>query len=292
MFIQTNQLNQKQLAELNGLVKACLAVDGYTIPIYRQILTQNRQRPGTLLYYQHERLVGFISIYFFYEQACEIAIMVHPDYRRKKIATRLLSSLLPLMLTKEIKSLLFSSLPDYHRWLSALGLTYTASEYDMIRRSSDKIIITSPRLYIKKATFNELAFICAADEACFQEHNPNMSQRAAQLIKDRHYRLLVASLDGKYIGKAHIHWQSNGAHLSDIAVLPEFQGQGLGYEIIADCINYILDANKSTILLAVQTKNKQAIKLYTRLGFDIDNLYDYWEIKADALLQHLIDASS
>ena len=54
--------------------------------------------------------------------------------------------------------------------------------------------------------------------------------------------------------------------LSEIQILPEYQGQGVGSHTIKDRINY---AKKSKLPLRLQVlkQNKRAIDLYLRLGF-------------------------
>ncbi|WP_133130662.1 GNAT family N-acetyltransferase [Legionella yabuuchiae] len=288
MLIQTSQLNKKQLLELKQLQRACKVADQHIIPIYPHILIEPRQKPSTFLYYENERLIGFVSAYFFYDNACEVALMVDPAFRRQKIASVLLASLLPFIDSEEVVQVIVSSTEKAKdSWLPSWGFRYYESEYEMIRFSNEKIVLESPRLHFKKASIDDASFLCKADSLCFPDYPHDIRTRILALLNDRAYRLVIASINEQPVGKAHIHWIREGAKLSDIAILPDLQAQGLGRELIAYCINYALDQKKPRLCLDVQTKNSHAIKLYARLGFEIETMCDYWVSTTKRLLQQI-----
>ncbi|WP_188668218.1 GNAT family N-acetyltransferase [Legionella impletisoli] len=275
------------MLELRELQRNCKAADQHLIPIYPHILMQPRQKPSTFLYYENKRLIGFISAYFFYDNACEVALMVDPLFRKQKIATLLFASLLPFIDSESVEHVIVSSVEKAKdSWLPTWGFRYYESEYEMIRTSTEKVMLETPKLHFKKANANDISFLCNLDRLCFPDYPHDMRERLLTLLNDRNYRLVIASLNEIPVGKAHIHWMSTkSARLSDIAILPEFQAQGLGRELIAHCINYALDQKRSMLYLDVQTKNSHAIKLYTRLGFETDNMCDYWIITTKQLLR-------
>lgn len=290
MFSYKSQLNNSEFHQLSKLVDACKAHDGHTLPVYAHILQQYRQKPGIILHYENSTLLGFASAYHFYDQAIEIALMVHPDRRRTKIATQLLGSLLPFILSDDIKQFIFSTTPRSETdWLPSFGFSYHESEYEMARTALAKESILKPRLHIKKATVTELTQLCAIDKACFPKQSAAMEKRLIALLENRDYRIIMATLDNKPVAKAHIHWEEHRARLSDIAVLPAHQGQGLGREIIANCINYALDLKKPNICLDVQTNNDHAIRLYKGLGFETTNICEYWTIPCIVLASQLLN---
>src|SRR4051812_19799815 len=89
-ILQNNQLSALQLQQLHELAALCQTTDGGVPCLYPHLLKEKRETDNNLLYYKNNQLIGFLSVYFFYADACEISLMVHPDYRQQKIATQLL----------------------------------------------------------------------------------------------------------------------------------------------------------------------------------------------------------
>ena len=95
-------------------------------------------------------------------------------------------------------------------------------------------------------------------------------------------RVIVAVKDQIPVGKAQLRWDAETT-LSDIAVLPQLQGQGIGRSLIAHGINLSLGEGKTIQGLDVETRNQRALNLYTRLGFYIQNSCDFWRIDIEQL---------
>ena len=277
MLIQTPELGKQQLAALDLLCADCKATDGNVVAIYRHLLGKNRGRPSNLLYYQ-QTLTAFLGAYFFQENACEIALMVAPEFRHQGIASLMLTALLPLLKSEGIDRLIFSSPHGLNdNWLPASGLCYQGSEFQMQRYSHEPIAGCDPTPHIRLATQADIPALCAIDTACFSTQTANMSARYENLLTDPALCLFVIHQgDDTPVGKAHITWQATGARLSDIATIPYAQGRGFGSALLTHCINYALASNKPDIILDVEATNKHALGLYTRHGFTINNAHDYF----------------
>lgn len=279
MLLCTQQLTDSQLKDLDQLMQLCEEVDGGTPAIYRYILKQKRETKNTVLYYLQGKLVGLLSVYFFYENACEVSLLVAPEHRKEGFAYQLLETILPLMQIKGIETLIFSSSTSFnHKWLPAKGFAYQQSEFHMERNSYETRLINNPALELRKATAGDLPILFTLDKACFPEQPVNMLERFTYLLEHPDYNVLLAMHHGTVVGKAHIHWREENILLSDIAVLPMYQGRGFGSELIASCINLILGQGKTHMALDVETSNQNALNLYTRHGFKTTSSYEYWTI--------------
>lgn len=284
MLRSNQQLTEVELNQLSCLSVLCQEVDGGTPLLYEHLLSQARSSQCNLLYFDNEQLIGFLSIYFFYSDACEVSVLIAPNHRRQGLATRLIQTILPLLKAKKMKQLIFSTAASgQEAWMKKLGFTYKNSEYQMQRQSYEPILTAREALVITKATEENIPTLCAIDEVCFGTQI-NMIARFQNLLNDSDYTILIAKLNGEIIGKAHIRWQPKGAHFSDIAVLPEYQAQGFGGQILSYCINQGLAQGKVKQSLDVETSNSQALNLYTRHGFKIIKKYDFWAIALDSLL--------
>lgn len=283
---QYHQLNEKKLALLDKLCADCRRQDGNLIPIYRHILSQRRSTACNILCHQRNQLIGFLSIFFFYQDACEIVLMIAPHYRRKGLAKRLMKRALPILKNSPIKTLIFptpSQLND--AWLLQQGFYYQISEYEMQWAQQEPILFDPNRLSIREATETDIPLLCEIDNACFPLQSPYPSLRFQEIMSDPQYKILIAYQDELPIGKAHIAIRKDHHFFSDIAILPVYQGQGYGGQLLGYCIQTCLNSNALPIKLNVETKNQQALSLYSRQGFKMMNAYDYWAISAANLIQ-------
>lgn len=283
MLTRHFQLSAKELDELDSLGQDCHLSDGNIVPTYTHILSQHRTLPCSLLYYQEKKLVGFLSAFFFYEDACEISVMVAPCCRRQGFATKMVTDVLPLIISQQIKSVIFSM--PYHlnnAWLVEMGFCYQNSEFQM-QRVSKEALTTNKAITVRPATIKDIPALCELDSACFSTPQAPMEERFHQLLNDNDYQLFIAQKDGVSIGKTHVYRQQNSARFTDIAILPALQGKGLGSAMLAYCINDCLSTKRLSINLDVETTNHQALNLYTRLGFVIKNAYDFWTISIKSL---------
>lgn len=290
MFTSAHQLTQQQLNDLEQLKQRCKVTDQSTPNVYAHILAQSRLLPACNLYYKNKELLGFISVFFFYEDAVEISLLVDPQNRKHGLAKKLISSVLPLITNYEFVKLVFSSPHQINtKWLKALGFTYTHSEYFMQRKNVNPILEYNKNLHFRPASKKDIDTLCALDEACFHKKTVESQQRYQNLLDNHEYTIFLAEKDQKIIGKAHIRWENKGASLSDIAILPALQGRGYGTALIAHCINHALSEGKTNISLDVETHNEKALRLYTQLDFQINNACDYWSIPLKTLQNNVLN---
>ncbi|HAT8879111.1 TPA: Dot/Icm T4SS effector N-acetyltransferase VipF [Legionella pneumophila] len=284
MITQVNQLDELQLKDLKTLRAECKKNDGSIPNLYIHILKQHRSLPTNFLYYQNGVLIGFLSVYFFYDDAVEVAVLVSPQYRRQGIAKQLIKEALPLIKSQNYFNLIFSCPSRLNdNWLTQKGFTYLHSEYFMERDDLNPILDYIRPLSFRMATLEDIPILCGLDEVCFPDKNQDSVNRFQQILNEREYEIVIAMLNNHPIGKAHIRWQTKRATLSDIAILPKEQGKGFGSALIAHCINMILSEGKSRVDLDVETHNKKALNLYIQLGFHIQNACDYWSINVNQL---------
>lgn len=279
MIKNTNQLNELHLKDLEQLKTQCKTVDGSVPNLYPHILAQQRAFPANILYYENQQLMGFLSVFFFYDDAVEVALLVHPSVRRRGIAKQLVEAILPLIQTHHFRKLIFSC-PSHlnNHWLPSMGFSYLHSEYYMERDDLNPLLDYNKSLTFREANVKDIPILCTIDEACFPKKDTKPSDRFQQLLDDRTYELMMVFQNHHPIGKAHLRWETHGATLSDIAIVPALQGKGLGTALITHCINYALSEGKPHLSLDVETHNQRALNLYTRLGFLIQNACDYWTV--------------
>ena len=168
------QIKRHLLADIKNLCERCRRADHNIIAIYPHLLDKPRPILCNLLCYDKKKLIGFLRPFFFYENSCEIAMMVAPSHRRQGIARQMLQTILPYLNT--VESLVFSVPADNDtKWLSDMGLTYTSSQNEMryiLTPLNKKHRPHEPE--IRLATPNDLDQICIIHNECFPASNSNL----------------------------------------------------------------------------------------------------------------------
>lgn len=277
-MICTHQLHSHQLRNITALSKACQQVDGHFIPYYPHILSKPRMVPCNILYLEDTRLIGFLSVFFFYEKACEITVLVEPSHRRQGIAKAMIQEILPL-LSGKLETAFFSAVPS-STWLQDKGFHYQNTEYQMRLSLKTPLPFEETACQFRLATPADLGSIFKLDDVCFGKQQPFSTQQLINFINHPNNAIVIAELDHQIIGKAHV----CDKRISDIAILPELQGQGLGRAMLIYCINNALSKGYRYLELDVETANKRAIQLYTKLDFKVTNSCDFWSKPINLLI--------
>lgn len=101
------------------------------------------------------------------------------------------------------------------------------------------------------------------------------------------YRCSVCEVQGKILAYSLLSLAVDEAHVLNVSVAPDEQGQGIGRHMMEDLISYSR-GRAETIFLEVRPSNTAAITLYENLGFnEIGIRKDYYPAKngrEDALM--------
>jgi ribosomal-protein-alanine N-acetyltransferase len=97
---------------------------------------------------------------------------------------------------------------------------------------------------------------------------------------------LVMEQDNQIIGYAGMWMVFDEAHVTNVAILPQYHGQGLGTKLMSGLIEYAKLQGAHSMTLEVRTKNAIAQKLYMKLDFVLAGLRPnyYTETQEDALI--------
>jgi len=91
------------------------------------------------------------------------------------------------------------------------------------------------------------------------------------------YHCFVGEVDGAFAGYGIMSTGAGEAHILNICVASEAQGQGLGRQLMEAMLEEAIAQDVATVFLEVRPSNQRALMLYDRLGFnEIGTRKDYY----------------
>jgi ribosomal protein S18 acetylase RimI-like enzyme len=269
-------LSDRALRELAALERRVLEVDGGRLKLEWGVL---RARAGDdvedLLWWDDDRLTGFLGLYAFGGPTVEIAGMVDPAARRRGIATRLLGAALPICRARGREQALLVTPRG-----SIAGREFALRRGGVLEHSEHALVLldaptdgpANPQVTLRRATLADVSDLTRVLDAAF---GGPPSDPAARLAEDSS-RTLVVELDGATVGTVRITRDQDTCGLYGFAVDPAWQGRGIGRDVLRRVCRELRDEGIQRIGLEVAVENDHALRLYTSLGFTQITTEDYY----------------
>ncbi len=280
-------LNQDDYEDINLLKKLCLEMDKTTLKLeldYKlnraEEKNQNLNSINEFMYYDNNKLIGYIGICQFGGNTLEVNGMVHPEYRKRGVFKRLFSLVKDEWRKRESQKMLLLSDANSISGLEFIKYTdasYDHSEYEMFLRSNAQDLSLN-HVAIRKATNQDAKEIAYQNSIYFdiefKEEDITMPEEGEKYGTVTY----IAEMNNKIIGKFHLEISDGVGGIYGLGIIPAYRGKGYGREILAMAIEKLKEKNPKDIMLQVATKNKNALNLYISLGFEVTSTMDYYEI--------------
>ena len=118
---------------------------------------------------------------------------------------------------------------------------------------------------IRRMTEADVDGVAAVEAATFP--TPWSRDAFASEMRNVAARYLVAEMDGKIIGYAGAWIILDESHITNIAVLSDYRGQGIGRKLTHGLMQYLANLGAAYATLEVRKSNAVAQNLYVSLGF-------------------------
>lgn len=271
-------LNENQLSQIKTLQEICEKTDLIKLKLNWNTLTsRTKTEKSDFLFYDKEQVVGFLALYKFGPKY-EICGMVHPDFRRQGIFTKLLNEALPLISSE---SLILLNAPakseSAKAWLNTINSEYSFSEYQM-KWNHQQIEPYHSTIQLRKAISSDIEIATKLDVECFglTEHDAiEFNQRNIEENKVINYMI---DKENQTVGKIRVLRRDKESWLYGFAVFPIHQGKGFGKSALLQTV-HLEENTGNQIYLEVEIKNLHAMKLYTDCGFEPIEIQDYYHYK-------------
>lgn len=140
----------------------------------------------------------------------------------------------------------------------------------------------------RQPTALDLSVLTSLERTLFPDYPWSQAQfkeEIAGIGTSRQFYLAIN--DGSIIGYAGIMVVAAGvpADLLTIAVLPDFRGQGIAQSMLADLESWAKEVGATEVILEVDTKNDDAIRLYDFAQYEkVSTRANYYGLGIDALI--------
>lgn len=298
----TGSLSRKDCDLIHMLEEQCVKNDQITLKLeldYKRSDADNKTVKTTLsninefLYFHGEELIGYMGICSFggSSQPLEITGMVHPQYRRRGIFSKLSELVITECRRRNAGGIL--ALCDRNsisgqKFLEQTEAVYNYSEFEMyLHDESYKAMEKQPPggITFRKAVNADASQITRQDNLYFggspQEGNEEDENTDILLPDEEEKRgmtIYIAEMDDRIIGKVNLQISDSGTGgIYGLGVLPENRGKGFGRAILVNAIEKLKELKASEIMLQVAAENAAALSLYKSCGFRETSVMDYFE---------------
>ncbi|MFS0872613.1 GNAT family N-acetyltransferase [Paenibacillus xylanilyticus] len=232
-----------------------------------------------LLCYQEGKLVGLLSWYPSDGVTGNINAIVHPHDRRKGVFRKLLMRAIADMKPQGINRLSYrvpQSLPSGLRTAQSLGAVHDRSEYSMQLVNTSFPDVGQLELTLSVAEAQDFEFMVTCSAQAFGDSEEWTRDYFTQTAEPSRVTY-VAWKDELPVGLIRINSiNETTAFIHNFCILPAYQGQKLGRQVLTLLVELLLKQKYTDIRLSVVTENERALNLYRSVGFEVNSEYQYF----------------
>jgi ribosomal protein S18 acetylase RimI-like enzyme len=272
-------LTKEVLLDIKTLQEICEKEGSLQLKLNFDMLeTRSGKRKEDFFHYEDGELVGFLGCYYFGNKV-EICGMVHPDFRRKGIFSKLLESALDEAKKRETRTILLNAPTESQsakEFLKNFPCTLSMVEYQM--KWHKTVLADDDTVSVRPSSSEEdWEAEIQLDVQCFglnEQEARQYKQENEDLLTD--LRLIIES-EGKIAGKMRLSEMNGESWIYGFSVFPELQGKGIGRKALSKVVK-MQEEKGFSIFLEVEAKNAHALKLYESCGFRSYHSQDYYKV--------------
>lgn len=235
------------------------------------------------MFFDGEKLIGYIGICPGRSGIIEVNGMVHPDYRRRGVFTQLYNLVEFEWKRRNSGTMLLLCERDStcgQAFIQRTGARYLNSEYEMYLDAADfnKAKYLSQGIVLRKATNNDAKEIARQNRIYFDLHYDGGDTELILPETEEQKGLIIylAEKDQEIIGKVHLQLTVAYGGIFGLGVLPQHRCRGNGREILLGAADKLIEMGAQKIMLQVAAENANALKLYQSCGFVTTSIMDYY----------------
>lgn len=142
------------------------------------------------------------------------------------------------------------------------------------------LLVADRSIVLQPAHVGDIEAMVEIERRVYQGYAPWGSLAFTSELSRQHRLYLVATDDNFIIGfvGCSFNWVQNDAHITNIAVTPGYQRQGLGTAMLRALKRVATENGMLTMSLEVRVRNSRAQRLYRQVGFQESKIkHGYYE---------------
>jgi ribosomal protein S18 acetylase RimI-like enzyme len=283
-----SQLNYREYEDIKSLREYCVKNDNITLKLeldYKFIdKSENLNKINEFMFYDDGTLIGYIGICQFSGETLEVNGMIHPEYRRMGVFSRLFSLVKEEWDKRSSRDMYLlsdhQSLPGLE-FIKRTGAYYDNSEYEMFLKGDPINSSDLNELRLRKATNKDVNEIARQNAIYFDVDPEKVDLLLPEEEANRGVDIYIAEFENAVIGKVHLEVSDGIGGIYGLGVLPEYRNRGYGREILIKSVELLKAKQMNEIMLQVAVKNKNALRLYKSCGFEVTSTMDYYRLSKD-----------
>lgn len=282
-------LDKNDYIDINNLKSICIDYDKTYLKLETDYKISNANKNGDninlineFMFYDGNNLIGYAGICSFGGDALEVNGMVHPDYRRKGIFTRLFSLVKDEFNKRDINEMLLLSDNNSTggiEFIKNVSSDYDHSEHDMNLDMAAEHVLNFDNVVFRKATHEDINKIARENFEFFYEYDLEGISDNEKDNSNSSNCTYVMEIDDVVIGKSRLEINDNIGGIYGLEILPDYRGKGYGRELLVHSIIKLKESNVKGVTLQVETNNKNALNLYKSCGFKENYTMVYYSLK-------------
>ncbi|MEW9052756.1 MAG: GNAT family N-acetyltransferase [Neobacillus sp.] len=270
-------LTDKEIVEIKTLQEICEQDGGFDLKLnFDMLKNRTENQAEDFFHYEDGQLVGFLGTYSFGNKV-EICGMVHPDYRRKGIFTKLLELGLEASSNNEIETILLNAPTESQtakEFLKTVPCTFSIAEYQMKWHSTELLEDSSVSIRLSKSDedWEALIQLEVLGFGLTEKEAREMNQQIKDSGGDQNF---IIEAEGKTAGKMRVSDANGEAWIYGFTIYPELRGKGIGRKALSKVVK--MENEKGLpVFLEVEARNAHALGLYESCGFRTYHSQDYY----------------
>ncbi len=278
-------INEKYYREIKGLENICIQRDSISFKLELEYKLSNLKQSeifnniNEFMFYTNNLLIGYIGIGDFGGASLEINGMVHPDYRKMGVFSKLFSLVKDEWMKRKHKEMLLLSdkkSVSGIKFIKNVSESYDHSEYDMFLNINMVPTLEQYSLSLKSAIKTDCAKVAKMDSEFFDIIVKEDDEYIIENIENE--TTFIASADNIDIGKVRIELNNGVGGIYGLGILSNYRGNGYGRELLLSSISKLINMGADKIVLQVETNNKNALSLYKSCGFEENYVMEYYKL--------------
>lgn len=275
-------LSPENLRAIEELEAACVAVDGGRLKLeWGTLKSRSPEQRNDFLWMGPGGALGFLGIYRFGSGPAELCGMVHPSVRRRGIFSSLYKAATAELVSREVHEALLVVDRTY-----AAGTAFARFVGGTIEHSEHRMRLTREPAQSNSDPLVAVREIAPADGAFLISCLAEAFEQPAERFVDADYDAFTKRFPGTYIieyanervGTVRVDRHEQVAGIYGFAVLPSFQGRGIGRQVLSDLARELAAEGMNRVELEVACTNDAALHLYLSSGFDVLGTEDYYAV--------------